>query len=309
MTDTIRIATRKSALALWQAEHVQAKLQALLPQAEVTLVPMSTRGDEILDRSLAQIGGKGLFLKELEEAMLDGRADCAVHSAKDMPFALDERFAIAAFLPREDPSDALCCRQDWHEHGMTFSTLPEGSCIGTSSLRRAAQIRHKRPDLDVQPVRGNVQKRLQRLADGDFDALVLATSGLKRLQLDHHISQKLHAPEWVYAVGQGALAIETLSTDQALLNVFAQLACTTTTRCVTAERVFNAQLEGSCQTPIGAHAIEHNGVIHLQAFVASEDGQHMLTAQSNGNDPQQVGDKAAEHILAQGGKALLGTEH
>ncbi len=241
----LRIATRKSPLALWQTEHVAARLQQAHPGLAVELVPLSTRGDEVLDRSLAAIGGKGLFLKELELAMQRGEADCAVHSLKDVPMELEPGFALAAILARADHADAFVSnRFDG------IGALPPGACVGTSSLRRQAQLRALRPDLQLRDLRGNVNTRLAKLDAGEYDAIVLACAGLQRLGFDARIRARLDAPGWLPAPAQGAIAIECRAGDDAVAALCAPLDDAATRACVGAERAMNQALHGSCHVPV-----------------------------------------------------------
>ena len=249
MSQILRIATRKSPLALWQSEHVAARLRALHPGLEVVLVPMSTRGDEVLDRSLAAIGGKGLFLKELELAMQRGEADCAVHSLKDVPMELEPGFALPAVLARADHADAFVSnRYDG------IADLPQGACVGTSSWRRQATLRARRPDRRLRALRGNVNTRLRRLDDGEYDAIVLACAGLQRLGLDARIRARLDAPDWLPAPAQGAIAVESLAADARINSLLAPLEDAATRTCVEAERAMNRALHGSCHVPVAGPA-------------------------------------------------------
>lgn len=300
---TLRIATRRSALALWQAEHVAARLRAAHPDIHVELLPMSTRGDEILDTPLAAIGGKGLFLKELEYALLDGRADLAAHSLKDVPAVLDTPFALAAILDRADPADAFVSNRY-----ATLDALPAGARIGTSSLRRQAQLRAARPDLQLVDLRGNVNTRLARLDAGDYDAIVLACAGLKRLDLEHRITATLAPPHWLPGVGQGAIAIETRAADAATAALLATLHDARTATCVRAERALNRALAGDCTVPIGAYARLDGDRLHLHGLVGDAATGALLRAHADGaaGEPEQLGERVAEQLRAQGADALLG---
>lgn len=298
----LRIATRRSALALWQTEHVAARLRAAHPGLDVQLVPLSTRGDEILDRSLAAVGGKGLFLKELEEAMLRGEADCAVHSLKDVPMELDGPFALPAMLERADPFDAFV------SNGFaSLAQLPQGARVGTSSLRRQVQLRAHRADLQLTDLRGNVNTRLAKLDAGEYDAIILACAGLQRLGFDARIRDRLVAPEWVPAVAQGAIAIECLESDTAMRALVRVLDHAQTRRCVEAERAMNRRLHGSCQVPIGGFAVEYEGRLRLLGLVGAADGRlvraHGEAAAGNGD---ALGNEVAEKLLAAGAAELLG---
>lgn len=269
------IATRESALALWQAEHVKARLQALYPDLEIQLLGMTTQGDRILDVTLNKIGGKGLFVKELETALAEGRADLAVHSLKDVPMHLPEGFALAAILQREDPRDALVSN-----HYASLEALPAGAVVGTSSLRRESQLRARFPHLVVKPLRGNVQTRLRKLDEGEFDAIVLAAAGLKRLGLTERIRLELSPEQSLPAVGQGALGIEIRADREDVLALLAPLNDAETAACVTAERAMSRALGGSCQVPLGGYAELQHGMLTLRAFVAEPDGRVVYTAQA-----------------------------
>jgi hydroxymethylbilane synthase len=298
----LAIASRASALALWQAEHVRERLQRLDPGRAVRIVAMSTRGDEILDRSLAKIGGKGLFVKELENALQDGRAQLAVHSMKDVPMDLPAGFAIGAILAREDPHDAFVANTC-----PDIASLPPGARVGTSSLRREAQLRARFPHLAVRPVRGNVQSRLAKLDAGEFDALILAAAGLKRLGLAARIRQMLSPEESLPAPGQGALGIECLNTDAAALRLIAPLQDADTASAVSAEREVSRQLGGSCQIPLGAFAERTGALLRLRAFVAAADGGVLVRAEATGpaDRPEALGAEVAAALRAQGADAIL----
>ena len=300
--ETLRIATRRSALALWQAEHVKQRLESLHPGLRVELVGMTTKGDRILDSPLAKIGGKGLFVKELEVALLEGRADIAVHSMKDVPAEFPEGLGLTAILAREDPRDAFVSnRFD------SLEALPEGAVVGTSSLRRQCQLRAMRPDLDIRPLRGNVNTRLGKLDAGDYDAVVLACAGLKRLGLDDRIRQKLGPEVILPAIGQGAIGIECRLDDAETRDLVAPLADERTTLRVTAERAMNARLMGGCQVPIGGHAVIEHGVILLQGLVGSPDGSRIVRGDISGRpeDAEELGRVLAEDLLARGAGELL----
>src|SRR5690606_29585612 len=263
---TIRIATRKSPLALWQSEHAADLLRAAHPGLEVVLVPMTTRGDQVLDRSLAAIGGKGLFLKELELAMLRGEADCAVHSLKDVPMELEGPFALPAILARADHADAFVSND--HDD---LDALPQGACVGTSSLRRQAQLRARRPDLRLADLRGNVNTRLAKLDAGDYDAIVLACAGLQRLGLGGRIRARLDAPDWLPAPAQGAIAIECREDAADTIALCAELDDASTRTCVEAERAMNRALHGSCHVPVAALARLDGGRLQLHGLVGSAE--------------------------------------
>ncbi|WP_332309525.1 hydroxymethylbilane synthase [Bisbaumannia pacifica] len=301
---TLRIATRKSLLALWQAEHVRDRLQAIHPGLEVELVAMSTRGDQILDAPLAKVGGKGLFVKELEEAMLDGRADIAVHSMKDVPMHFPEGLGLSVILEGAEPTDAFVSNRY-----AGLDELPEGARIGTSSLRRGLQMKEARPDLEILNLRGNVQTRLGKLDAGDFDAIILATSGLRRLGLGERITMELPPEVCLPACGQGALGIECRTHDADLVALLAPLDDPETATRVRAERAMNTRLEGGCQVPIGGHAIlEDDGrTLWLRALVGSPDGTQVLRAEGRGSafEPETLGIRVAEDLLAQGAGEIL----
>jgi hydroxymethylbilane synthase len=300
---TLRIATRKSQLALWQAEHVAALLRGTHAGLCVELVPMTTRGDRILDRSLAAIGGKGLFIKELETALEDGRADLAVHSMKDVPAEIPPGFAIAALLERADPSDALISR-----HSGGLRELPPGARLGTSSLRRRAQLLAARPDLRIEDLRGNVDTRLKRLDAGELDAIVLACAGLVRLGLESRISVRLDAELSLPAVGQGVIGIECRADDERTRSFIAPLDDPKTRSAVTAERAFAARLEGSCQSPIAGLARVEGERLVLEGLVAEPDGSRILRDALSGRttDAASIGETLAERLLEAGARELLG---
>lgn len=299
----LRLATRQSALALWQTEHVAARLRAAHPELTVELVPMTTRGDRILDRPLADIGGKGLFMKELEVAMLEGRADAAVHSLKDVPMELEGPFALAAVLERADPFDAFVSAR--HAH---LDALPQGARVGTSSLRRQAQLRARRPDLRLADLRGNVNTRLARLDDGEYDAIILACAGLERLDLGHRIRHRLDAPSWVPAVAQGAIAVECREDDTATQRLLAVLEHDPTRTCVRAERAMNHALHGSCQVPVAGYATLDGERLSLEGLVGDAVEGRLIRAEAVGvsSDPDILGRRVADALLAQGAGALLG---
>ncbi|ENV32375.1 hydroxymethylbilane synthase [Acinetobacter gerneri] len=299
---TLKIATRQSPLALWQAEHIRDRLEALHDGLKVELVTFVTQGDKILDTPLAKIGGKGLFVKELEAALLDGRADIAVHSMKDVPMQLPEGLELAIICEREDPYDAFVSNQ--YEN---FADLPQGAKLGTSSLRRKCQILKQRPDLDVIDLRGNVGTRLSKLDAGQYDAIILASAGLKRLELQQRIRHVLDRDVSLPAVGQGALGIECRSHDAEILDLIMPLMHTDTNVCVRAERAFNAYLEGGCQVPIAGFATLENGQIHLEGRVGSVDGETLLVSKVIGETQQaeQLGVQLAKQLLDQGAGELL----
>ena len=302
MRSRIRIATRKSPLALWQANHIKARLQALHPQLVVELLPMSTRGDHILDSPLSKVGGKGLFVKELEQAILDGHADIAVHSMKDVPVAFPAGLDLCLICERDDPRDAFVSNQF-----ASLQALPAGSRVGTSSLRRQCQLRALRPDLQIGELRGNVNSRLAKLDAGEYDAIILAAAGLKRLELQSRIRQLLPAETSLPANGQGALGIECRPDDAELLALLAPLAHPATALCVRAERAMNRALQGGCQVPIGAYAELHGDEVWLRGLVGSPDGQQILRAERRGPaaTAEQLGQSVAEQLLAMGADKIL----
>ncbi len=298
----LRIATRKSPLALWQSEHVAARLRQAHPGLVVELVPMSTRGDEVLDRSLAAIGGKGLFLKELELAMLRGEADCAVHSLKDVPMELDAPFALPAILERADPADAFVSN-----HHASLDALPHGAVVGTSSLRRQAQLRALRPDLQARDLRGNVNTRLAKLDAGDYDAIILACAGLERLELGARIRDRLRPPQWLPAPAQAAVAVECRADAADVIALLAVLDHAATRACVEAERAMNRALDGSCHVPVAGLAQWRGGDLWLQGLVGGvADGRAVRAqAQGPGNDPEALGRDVARRLLDGGAGELL----
>lgn len=302
MMKTLKIATRQSPLALWQAEHIRARLEAMHADLTVELVTFVTQGDKILDTPLAKIGGKGLFVKELEAALIDGRADLAVHSMKDVPMALPEGLSLAVICEREDPLDAFVSN-----HYASFADLPQGAKVGTSSLRRKCQILKARPDLEIIDLRGNVGTRLSKLDDGQYDAIILASAGLKRLGLAERIRHTIQPDVSLPAVGQGALGLECRSQDQAVLDLILPLMHAETNVCVRAERAFNAYLEGGCQVPIAGYATLQNGQLQIEGRVGSVDGQTILKAVQFGAPEQaeMLGEELAKALLAQGAGELL----
>jgi hydroxymethylbilane synthase len=271
----ITIATRESRLALWQAEHVQARLQAL--GHSVTLLPMTTQGDQILDRSLSKVGGKGLFVKELETALLDGRADIAVHSLKDVPMEMPNGFALACVMEREDPRDALVS-----PHYASLDALPQGAVVGTSSLRRVVLLQNLRPDLKIEPLRGNLDTRLRKLDEGQYAAIVLAAAGLKRLGLGHRIAQTFEPEQMLPAAGQGALGLEVCTGRDDLVTALAPLAHAPTWTAVSAEREVSRSMGGSCSMPLAAFAVWQGAQLHLRAAFGDPEGAKPL-ARALGN--------------------------
>ncbi len=302
MTQRVRIATRKSALALWQAEYVKARLEFFHPGVVVELVPMSTQGDKILDTPLAKIGGKGLFVKELETAMLEDRADIAVHSMKDVPVEFPEGLMLSTICEREDPRDAFVSNQY-----SSLNQLPHGAVVGTSSLRRQCQIKALRPDLQIRDLRGNVNTRLAKLDAGEFDAIILAAAGLIRLGFQTRIAAYLPVSQSLPANGQGAVGIECRSDDAAIQALLAPLEHTATRQAVLAERAMNRALQGGCQVPIGAFAEIEGDQLYLRGLVGQLDGQQILQAEVRGAaaDAEVLGQQLAGMLLAQGAGAIL----
>lgn len=301
------IATRRSRLALWQAQHIAERLQAAHAGLSVELLPMSTRGDELIDRRLDQAGGKGLFVKELETAMSDGRAHLAVHSMKDVPAELPPGFLLAAISEREDPRDALVsCRYK------SLAEMPRGATVGTSSLRRQAQIVERHPGLEVRLLRGNVDTRLAKLDRGEYDAIVLAAAGLTRLGLEARITARLDAEDMLPAPGQGALGIECLATRADILALLAPLADAASAACVRAERTVSRALGGSCTLPLAAFAqVAENPAgnrLRLRALVASADGKRVVRSEREAEaaDPEALGNQVAQDLRRQGADAILG---
>jgi len=296
------IATRASRLALWQAEHVQARLQALYPSCEVSLLKMTTRGDQILDRTLSKVGGKGLFVKELETALLDGRADLAVHSLKDVPVDLTTPFSLPVIMERDDPRDAFVS-----SGFASLDELPDGSVVGTSSLRRESQIRALFPKLIVQPLRGNLDTRLGKLDRGEYDAIILAAAGLRRLGLSERIRSLLDPVISLPAAGQGALGIEILESRAELAEWLAPLSCANSTACALAERSVSRVLGGSCQVPLAAFAQVQGQTINIDALVAEPNGSQIIRSHESGDvaDAVKLGEAAAQKLLSQGADAIL----
>lgn len=303
---TLRIATRQSPLALWQAEHIKARLEKLHTALKVELVTFVTQGDKILDTPLAKIGGKGLFVKELEQALFDGRADLAVHSIKDVPMQLPDGLDLPVICEREDPFDAFVSN-----HYESFDQLPQGAVVGTSSLRRKCQILNHRPDLVIKDLRGNVGTRLSKLDSGLYDGIILASAGLKRLELHERIRHGLDPIVSLPAVGQGALGLECRANDQDVLALIEPLKHFETEVCVRAERAFNAYLEGGCQIPIAGYATLLNGQISMEGRVGSVDGKALLKAKIQGNPEHaiEIGQQLAKDLLALGAGPLLKDLH
>ena len=298
----IVIASRESALALWQARHVEARLAALYPDAETRILGLTTEGDRRLEVPLAAIGGKGLFVKEIEEALVDGRADIAVHSVKDLPMNLAGEFALAAVSEREDPRDAFVSSRY-----ADLSALPAGARVGTSSLRRECQLRARYPGLRVEPLRGNVTTRLRKLDAGDYDAVILAAAGLKRLGLEDRITRLIPPSESLPAPGQGALGVECLARRTDLIEWLEALHHAATARCVAAERAFSRALSGSCNVPLGAYAEAEGGELRLRGFVGAPDGSRVVSGALKGpaRDPEALGATLAEGLRAQGAGEIL----
>lgn len=302
MTETLKIATRKSPLAIWQAEHVATELGRLYPQLRIVIIGMTTRGDKLLDAPLAKVGGKGLFVKELEQGMLEGDADIAVHSMKDVPVDFPDGLHLAAILERENPHDALVSTAY-----AGIDELPQGACVGTSSLRRQCQLAARRPDLRIEPLRGNVNTRLAKLDDGVYDAIILAAAGLIRLEFGARIRAVMPPEESLPAIGQGAIGIECRSTDERVNALIAPLHHPSTAERVLAERAMNERLNGGCQVPIAGHAIHQDGQLYLRGLVGTPDGQRILRAEARA-DPDQaqaMGRRVAESLLAQGADEIL----
>jgi len=300
--ERLTIATRASRLALWQAEHVRDLLRARYPACTVELLTLTTRGDQILDRTLSKVGGKGLFVKELETALLDGRADLAVHSLKDVPVDLQAPFELSCVLERADPRDAFVS----NDYG-SLADLPHGAVVGTSSLRRESQIRARYPHLAVKPLRGNLDTRLGKLDNGDYAAIVLAAAGLERLGLAARIRALLEPDDSLPAAGQGALGIEILQDRADVRAMLAPLGDAATQACVTAERAVSRMLGGSCQVPLAAYARIEGDELALRALVAAPDGRRIVRAERRGpsGQAQAIGEAAARDMLAGGADAIL----
>jgi len=298
----ITIATRESALALWQAHYVRQQLQALYPQIEIIILGMTTTGDQILNSPLAKIGGKGLFVKELEQAMQEGRADIAVHSLKDVPMVMPEGFVLAAIGEREDPRDAFVSNQF-----KRLEELPPGSVVGTSSLRRQCQIQARFPALKIESLRGNVQTRLRKLNEGQYAAIILAAAGLKRLGLGERITSLLPAEQSLPAVGQGAIGIECRAGRDDLIALLAPLNHPDTAACVTAERAMSRALAGSCQVPLGGFAEIAGGVLRLRGFVSSVDGVRVVRSEVSGQpgEAEQIGKELGQRLIGMGADKIL----
>ena len=296
------IASRESMLAMWQAEHIKGRLKALYPDCEVEILGMTTRGDQILDRTLSKIGGKGLFIKELEQALQDGRADLAVHSIKDVPMELPEGFALAAIGERASPFDAFVSNQY-----ARLEEMPAGSIVGTSSLRREAQLRAKFPHLTIKPLRGNVQTRLSKLDNGDYDAVILAAAGLQRLGLDGRIREILSPADSLPAAGQGALGIEIAARRTDLADILRPLNHEETAACVTAERALARALGGSCQVPLAAYCVMEDGLLTLNGLVGHPDGSVIIeaSAQAPAAYADALGRAVAKCLADDGAEELI----
>ncbi|WP_427838850.1 hydroxymethylbilane synthase [Actinobacillus pleuropneumoniae] len=302
MKDTLRIATRQSPLALWQANFVKDELEKRFPELSVELVTMVTKGDVILDTPLAKIGGKGLFVKELELALLENRADIAVHSMKDVPMAFPEGLGLAVICEREDPRDAFVSNKY-----QNLDELPAGAVVGTSSLRRQCQLMAKYPHLEVKSLRGNVGTRLSKLDNGEYDAIILASAGLIRLGMPERIRSFISVEQSLPAAGQGAVGIETRVNDERVLNYLATLNHNPTACCVIAERAMNTRLQGGCQVPIGGFATLNGNEITLNALVGALDGSNIIRASgvADRENAEQLGISVAEQLLAQGADKIL----
>ncbi|KAB0684292.1 hydroxymethylbilane synthase [Aeromonas caviae] len=299
---TLKIATRKSPLALWQANFVKDRLEALHPDLQVELVPMSTQGDKILDTPLAKVGGKGLFVKELETAMLEGRADIAVHSMKDVPVEFPDGLGLHTICEREDPRDAFVSN-----HFNQIDELPQGAVVGTSSLRRQCQLRAARPDLVIRDLRGNVNTRLAKLDAGEYDAIILAAAGLKRLEMAHRIAAFIEPEQSLPANGQGAVGIECRLDDHELHALLAPLEHPETRIRVLTERAMNRALQGGCQVPIGAYALVQGEEVWLRGLVGSPDGARVIRDEIRGPlaEGEALGHTLAQRLLAAGADVIL----
>ena len=298
----LKIATRQSPLALWQANFVKNRLEDLYPQIKVKLISMVTKGDVILDTPLAKIGGKGLFVKELENALLEKCADIAVHSMKDVPMQFPKGLGLSVICKREDPRDAFVSNKY-----QSLDELPQGSIVGTSSLRRQCQLKQLRPDLDIRSLRGNVGTRLTKLDNGDYDAIILAAAGLIRLGMPNRITSFIETAQFLPAAGQGAVGIECRTDDATVQALLAPLADPETTACVLAERAMNAHLQGGCQVPIGGYAVLENGHIYLRALVGALDGSKIIYAEGKNTleNAEILGVQIAEKLLTQGADRIL----
>ncbi len=299
---TLKIATRKSPLALWQAEYVKSKLAHHYPDLTIELVKMTTKGDQILNSPLSKIGGKGLFIKELEIGMLEGEADIAVHSMKDVPYEIPEAFELGAILKRENPFDAFVSN-----HFDSIEDLPQNAKVGTCSMRRIVQLKALRPDLEILDLRGNINTRLQKLDNGDFDAIILACAGLIRLGFESRIKQQISAEQSLPAVGQGAVGIETRKNDTQVLTLIKPLIDIETTYRINAERAMNARLEGGCSVPIAGYSTIDNKQITLSGLVGNVDSGVILKHQVSGNidDAEILGTQLADKLITMGAQDIL----
>ena len=302
MNKTLKIATRKSPLALWQAEHVKARLEYHHPGLKVELVKMTTKGDQILNSPLSKIGGKGLFIKELEVGMMEGVADIAVHSMKDVPYEIPPGFELGAILKRENPFDAFVSN-----HYESIDDLPQGAKVGTCSMRRIVQLKALRPDLEILDLRGNVNTRLQKLDDGEYDAIILACAGLIRLKFEDRIKQQISAEQSLPAVGQGAVGIEIRENDQEILDLIAPLIDTETSYRITCERAMNARLEGGCSVPIAGYSTIEDDQITLTGLVGNVDTGVILKEQVSGSidESEKLGIVLADKLISLGAKDIL----
>ncbi len=302
MNKTLKIATRKSPLALWQAEHVKARLEAIHPHLNVELIKMTTKGDQILNSPLSKIGGKGLFIKELEVGIMEGVADIAVHSMKDVPYEVPKGFELGAILARENPFDAFVSNKF-----DSISDLPKNAKVGTCSMRRIVQLKAQRPDLEILDLRGNVNTRLQKLDDGEFDAIILACAGLIRLKFEDRIKQEISAIESLPAVGQGAVGIEIRENDQEILDLIKPLIDQDSTYRVSAERAMNARLEGGCSVPIAGYATLDGDQISLTGLVGNVESGVILKHQVSGHVEQAeaLGEALGDQLIKMGAKDIL----
>ena len=302
MTETITIATRKSELALWQANHVAGLLRKRYPGLRVELLPMVTKGDIILDRPLAQIGGKGLFLKELEKALLNGDADIAVHSMKDVPVEEVPGLIVEVMLERANPFDALLSRE-----GLTLSGLAPGACVGTSSLRRQCQLRAIRPDLVVRDLRGNVNTRVRKLQEGEYDAIILACAGLERLGMDHLVTETLEAPRWLPAATQGTIGIQCRGNDSKVIDLIEPLKDADAVLCTRAERAVATALQGSCQVPLAVFAEFDGDTFRISGMVGMPDGSKLVRAAKTGSssDADRLSAAVADDLISQGADRII----
>ncbi|MCU7880484.1 MAG: hydroxymethylbilane synthase [Candidatus Thiodiazotropha sp. (ex Lucinoma aequizonata)] len=304
MSKTIKIATRKSPLAMWQAEHVAAELKKAHPGIQIKLLGITTQGDKILDTPLAKIGGKGLFIKELEQGILNGQADIAVHSMKDVPVELPGGLHLAVIMQREDPRDAFVSNRYQH-----FNELPQGACVGTSSLRRQSQLSENRHDLVIKSLRGNVNTRLRKLDEGEYDAIILAAAGLKRLRFEARITALIGPEQSLPAIGQGAVGIECRADDPLVNDLIAPLHHQDTACCVLAERAMNQRLNGGCQVPIAGYAMLESGSLWLRGLVGKPDGSRIIQGEVEGTPEaaESMGKGLAERLLEWGADTILKT--